>query len=102
MKYSRTVHIEDDFDLIKYLNFGGLPSVYTSKKPQKELKSYVSLYIKEEIQEEALVRKIDHFARFLDVFSFNSGKELFFKNIASDSSVLVKTVSSFRAFWSCF
>ena len=34
------------FDLIKYLNRGGLPMVYNSNYYQEELNSYISLYIK--------------------------------------------------------
>jgi predicted AAA+ superfamily ATPase len=53
-----------DFDLTKYVNIGGLPAIYTSDEPQEDLKSYVNTYLKEEIQQEALVRRFDHYAKF--------------------------------------
>src|SRR3989338_5228839 len=56
----------DDFDLEKYCNIGGLPLIYQSDEPWLDLASYVQLYIKEEIIAEAIVRKVDHYARFLD------------------------------------
>ncbi len=84
-----------DFNLTKYLTHGGLPLVYQSKHPQLELKEYVQIYLKEEIQAEALVRNIDHFARFMDSFGALSGKELNYQNIANDAGVPVRTVSSY-------
>jgi predicted AAA+ superfamily ATPase len=84
-----------DFNLLKYLTVGGLPLVYQSKQPQLELKEYVQTYLREEIHAEALVRNIDHFARFLDSFGALSGEELNFKKIADDAGVPVRTVASY-------
>lgn len=84
-----------DFDLLKYCNFGGLPIVYQSSEPWLELRDYVNLYLREEIIQEALVRKFDHYARFLDVVGISSGEELNYQQIASDSGVPVRTVSNF-------
>ena len=36
----------DDFDLERYLHYGGLPAVYTSKDPDEELNAYISVYLK--------------------------------------------------------
>ncbi len=84
-----------DFDLLKYVTVGGLPLVYQSKKPTLDLKEYVQTYLKEEIQAEALVRNIDHFARFLDSFGALSGEELNYQKIADDAGVPVRTVASY-------
>jgi predicted AAA+ superfamily ATPase len=84
-----------DFDLLKYVTVGGLPLIYQSKKPELELKEYVQTYLKEEIQAEALVRNIDHFARFMDSFGALSGEELNYQKIASDAGVPVRTVASY-------
>lgn len=84
-----------DFDLEKYLTIGGLPLVYQSKNPQLDLKEYVQIYLKEEVQAEALVRNIDHFAHFLDSFGALSGEELNYQKIADDASVPVRTVASY-------
>lgn len=90
-----TSHEIPDFSLINYLNNGGLPLVYNSDDPKRDLKEYVNLYLREEVQAEALVRRIDHFARFLDVFGMSSGELFNFQSIANDSGVPPRTVSSF-------
>ncbi len=50
------------------LKFGALPEVYLSKSEgfrKKHLVSYVANYLREEIGQEALVRNLDSFSRFL-------------------------------------
>ncbi len=84
-----------DFDLVKYVNVGGLPSIYLSDEPEADLKDYVQNYLKEEIQAEALVRRIDHFARFLDTIGLSSGQELNIAQVASDAGVPSRTVAGF-------
>lgn len=83
------------FDLYKYLNHGGLPSVYLSDEPTEDLKGYVSLYLREEVAAEALTRRIDQFARFLDTIALNNGEELHFENIASDSGIKSRTIMNY-------
>ena len=84
-----------DFDLLKYCRYGGLPMIYTSDEPWLDLKEYVHLYLKEEITAEAIVRRVDHFARFLDVLGFMSGEEINYQQIASDSGVPSRTVANY-------
>lgn len=84
-----------DFDLLKYCRYGGLPLIYQSDEPWRDLKEYVHLYLKEEITAEAVVRRVDHFARFLDVIGQASGEELNYQQIASDSGVPPRTVANF-------
>ena len=84
-----------DFDLLKYLNRGGLPHVYLSGSPAEELRSYVNLYLREEIKAEALVRRVEQFARFLDVMALQNGEELHYQGLASDSGVPAKTIRSY-------
>lgn len=85
----------ENFDLVQYLNRGGLPSIYNSKNVNADLKAYADLYLKEEVLEEGLARKIDHFARFIDLMGFQSGKELNYEEIGSDSGVAPRTVESY-------
>ena len=61
---------------MKYLNRGGLPHVYPSQYPAEELKSYVDLYLQQEIQAEALTRDLPAFALFLDTIALCSGQEV--------------------------
>ncbi len=69
--------------------------IYQSDDSWLDLKEYVHLYLKEEIIAEAVVRKIDHYARFLDVIGTNSGEELNYQQIASNSGVPARTVDNF-------
>ena len=85
----------DDFDLIKYLNRGGLPQVYLSARPDEELKSYVSTYLREEIQSEALTRNIQAFAHFLDAISLSNGYEINYEQLASDCQVSPSTLKNY-------
>ena len=90
-----TSHEIDDFDLLKYCQNGGLPAIYNSDDAWLDLKNYVQLYLKEEIMSEAIVRRIDHYSRFIDVIGQRSGEELNYDRIASDSEVPAKTVANY-------
>lgn len=89
-----TIEIKD-FNIIQYCNHGGLPMIYESNEAWLDLRDYCLTYIKEEIQAEAIVRRVDHFARFLDVIGSRSGKEMNFESISKDSGVPVRTVAQF-------
>lgn len=85
----------DNFNLERYLLYGGLPAIYSSNYPQEELYAYVETYLREEIQAEALVRKIPSFSRFLRVSALTNGEILNFTNIASDTSVPASTIREY-------
>src|SRR5439155_349970 len=55
------------FELERALSLGTLPIVWTSEEPEETLAAYVQLYLKEEIQGEALVRNLPGSARFLPI-----------------------------------
>lgn len=86
-----------EFDLIRYLNHGGIPRHYDTVPEHigAELDDYVSLYLKEEIKDEAVTRQLDAFARFLDVMALNSGEELAIENFANDSLVKPTTFRNY-------
>ncbi len=85
----------EKFSLEKALQTGTLPLVWDAKNPQEKLKTYVSLYLKEEVQEEGLVRKIGDFARFLEIISFSHGAILNTSNIARECQVNRSTVENY-------
>lgn len=87
--------LANSFDLTKYLNTGGLPRVVLSKEPELDLKSYVNLYLIEEIKAEALVRKFDQFVRFLDAIALTNGEELHYANLSNDSGVSQRTLEGY-------
>ena len=83
----------NNFNLDRYLHYGGLPSVYFSDEPEEELDAYISVYLQEEIRAEGLVRKLPAFTRFLRVMALSSGEILNMAKVANDAQVAVSTVS---------
>ncbi len=81
-----------DFELNRYLLYGGLPQVWTSQEPLEELDAYVNTYLKEEIKAEGLVQNLSHFARFLKVAALANAEQLNFANLSRDTGVPVTTV----------
>jgi len=80
------------FDLDRILIYGALPVVIDSKNPSEELYSYTDVYLKEEILQEGLVRKIAPFSRFLTVAALSSGELLNFSKMGSDAQIAPSTV----------
>jgi predicted AAA+ superfamily ATPase len=64
------------FDLERTLEEGLLPVVWDARIPRDTLRSYASLYVKEEVQAEALVRDLGGFHRFLEAISFSQASVL--------------------------
>lgn len=84
-----------DFDLIRALNHGLIPSHYLSQRPQKSIRSYISTYLKEEIVAEGIDRNLPNFSRFLDAVSFQIGELVNFTKIASDCGVKSRVVKEY-------
>lgn len=87
--------LEDKFDLKKALHTGLVPLVVSSQNPKDTLNAYITLYMKEEIQMEGLVRNIGNFARFLEAISFSHGSLLNISNVARECEVERKTVQGY-------
>ncbi len=93
-------HIEmgETFDLDHTLRFGSLPLTYSFTDNELKadfLRTYIKNYLKEEILEEQLIRRIDSFRDFLEVAAQNSGKIINFSKIAKDVGTSDQTVKSF-------
>lgn len=84
-----------DFDLMTYLNRGGLPVVYPSDDYVEELRAYTALYLKEEIQNEALTRKVAQFSEFLDLMALSNGEEISYQSIAGDCGVSPNSIKNY-------
>lgn len=85
----------NDFELLKYLNVGGLPLVYKSEDPYLDLRSYSRTYLAEEIKAEALVRNYDRFVRFLETMALSNAQELNYQSLSSDSGVPARTIEGY-------
>lgn len=83
------------FDLTGALKYGLLPLVVSSSDPQKVLKTYAALYVREEVQMEGLVRNIGNFSRFLEAISFSHGSLLNISNVARECEVERKVVEGY-------
>ncbi len=86
-----------DFDLARALGTGTLPVVWTAPDPEDTLDAYARLYLKEEIQAEALVRNLPGFARFLPVAALFHGQVLNVSALARDTGVSRTTVLGYLA-----
>lgn len=84
-----------NFNLERYLQYGGLPSVYLSQNPQEELKAYCQTYLYEEIQAEGFVRRLPQFSRFLLSSALSNTKILNFTKIAQDAEIPPSTVREY-------
>ena len=84
-----------DFDLREVLRFGSLPIIWQSPAKEESLEAYVQLYLKQEIQAEALVRNLPGFARFLPVAAIFHGQVLSVAALARDAGVARTTVSGY-------
>ena len=84
-----------DFDLNRAVQNGMIPRHYMVANARNRLKSYIELYLKEEILEEAAVQNIDHFVRFLEVAAISDGEMLNYENVASDCGVSANTVKAY-------
>ncbi len=93
--YPLTTREIPNFNLERYLQIGGLPVVYASKKPEEELYAYVHTYLREEIQQEAEVRKLAAFTRFLTFVAMTNGDILNFTKMASDVGISASAIREY-------
>lgn len=84
-----------DFNIDRAVTYGMIPSHYLAKNPHRLLSGYIDIYLKEEIKEEALVRNLDAFHRFLEVAALTDGEIINNNNIAQDCGVHATTVSAY-------
>lgn len=89
------LELNEFFSLDKALNYGLVPLIYFSEEPEKTLSSYISLYIKEEVQAEALVRNVPAFSRFLEAVSFSHANVLNVSEVSRECEVERKTVENY-------
>jgi len=87
--------IREHFSLELALDQGMIPVVWDSEHPSEVLKSYVGIYLREEVMMEGLVRDLGGFSRFLEAASFSHGAILNISNVARDCGVQRKTVEGY-------
>ena len=81
------------FDLRRALEWGTLPLVVDEPAAARDiLDAYVHTYIREEIKEEGLVRRVEPFLRFLEIAGALNGQTLNFENVGREAQVPRKSV----------
>ena len=84
-----------EFDLLRALDRGLVPSHYDSLAHRRALGGYVTDYLKEEVFDEGLTRNAAAFSRFFDALNFSHGEILNFSSLARDCGVDSKTVREY-------
>lgn len=93
---SREVNFASNLD--KVLQFGSLPEVFLESDESivvEILRTYTEKYLREEIQQESLVRNLSGFSRFLELAAFANGEPLNYSKIARAAGVSSDTVKEY-------
>lgn len=85
----------ESFSLNSALRTGLVPLVWSAQDPATILRSYMALYLREEVQMEALVRNVGDFARFLQAISFSHASQLNLSGVSRECQVSRKTVEGY-------
>jgi uncharacterized protein len=90
--------LQNKLSLLEILNWGTLPKILefsTDLEKNRYLKAYVHTYLKEEIQVEQVVRKLEPFRLFLPIAAQMDGQILNYSRIAKDVGADHKTIASY-------
>ena len=92
------LELRSEFDLSKALDVGTLPGIYLQPERKTQidiLKSYAFTYLKQEIQEEQVVRKLDPFRLFLNVAAQSANTIINFSKIAEEAKASTVSVQNY-------
>ena len=83
-------------DLKRALRYGTLPAVYLDRDGMElTLQAYVDTYLREEILQEGIVRRLDGFMRFLEVAAQMNGEPANYSHIARQAGVSSNTCQDY-------
>lgn len=80
------------------LLFGSLPAVRTTRDDadrETDLRSYVETYLEEEVRQEALVRNVGAYGRFLEMAAREAGRVANYSRVSQDVGVSSVTIQSY-------
>jgi len=83
------------FDLVRAANYGTLPAIYQSESPGEDLCAYCGTYLKEEIQAESAVRRIENFSRFLQIAALVNAELVSFESVSRDTAIPARTIRDY-------
>lgn len=84
--------------LEEVLLFGSLPGMCTTPEPsdrEADLRSYVETYLEEEVRQEALVRNVGAYGRFIELAAREAGRVANYTRISQDVGVTSVTIQSY-------
>lgn len=92
------LEMKEQFNLLDAMQWGTLPKISSLKSDEEKqafLASYALTYLKEEVWEEHIIRKLDPFRRFLEIAAQTNGEIVNYTNISKDVGADVKTIQSY-------
>lgn len=92
------IELGKDFSLSSTLQWGTLPAIMNENSSairEEILKAYVEVYLREEIREEQIIRRLDPFVRFLEVAAQSSGKIINLSRIAREATTDPKSINRY-------
>jgi predicted AAA+ superfamily ATPase len=96
LKLHPLTHREGVDDLRRALRFGTLPGIYLeSEGEEMTLKAYVDTYLREEILQEGIVRRLDGFVKFLEVAAQMNGEPANYTAVARQAGVSPNTCQDY-------
>jgi uncharacterized protein len=84
--------LSSDFSIERFVNSGPLPNHYGAENPALAIRAYVDEYLREEILEEGLTRRLPVFSDFLRVAAIGDTEILNMSNVARETGIAVSTV----------
>ncbi|MCK5805471.1 MAG: ATP-binding protein [Lentisphaeria bacterium] len=87
--------LQEEFSLTAALQWGMLPVVWRAEDREAALGAYLGVYLREEVQQEGLVRSVGSFSRFLEAISFSHGGVLNASAVARECQVSRSTVEGY-------
>ena len=85
----------NSFDLDEAMTTGLVPVIGKYANRQRQLSAYLQLYIREEVEQEGLVRNLEAFSRFLEAMAFSHGGVLSASDISRECMVKRATVDGY-------
>ncbi len=88
----------DLYNLNELIIYGSLPGILLTKdtyEKEKELESYITTYLEEEIRAEAIVRNLGPFARFIELAASESGNIINLRKLSQEIGVSHTTIASY-------
>jgi predicted AAA+ superfamily ATPase len=96
LKLHPLTHREGVDDLNRALRYGTLPAVYFDPEgAEMTLQAYLDSYLREEILQEGIVRRLDGFMKFLEVAAQMNGEPSNYAAIARQAGVSANTCQDF-------